>query len=127
MTKSEFVIRPATPADVEAWYGKPQRRSFRGIVGTVDDEVVAIGGVYREQGFVVGIAGLKPSVRHRKKDAVRFAREGLKILQDYRIVVAFADSNEPTADGLIKHLGFEHHGSTIAGEMYLWTNKHKAD
>lgn len=123
MIKSEFNIRPATSADVEAWYGAPQRKTFRGVVGEVNGEVVAIGGVYRERDMMIGIAGLRPHVRHRKKDAVRFARAGLKILQDYQIVVAFADKDEPTADGLLRHLGFEHHRSTIAGEMYLWINR----
>lgn len=126
MKSSELNIRPATAADLEEWYGTGQRNSFKGIVGEVDGEVVAIGGVYRSQGLMIGIAGLRPHVRHRKKDAVRFARAGQKVLQGYPFVVAFADKDEPTAEGLIKHLGFEHRGSTEIGEMYLWTNKHKA-
>lgn len=126
MRSSDFVIRPATREDVEAWYGKGQKRSLRAIVGTLDGEVVAIAGVYRDKEFMVGIAGLKPHARHRKRDAVRMAREGVKLLQNYSLVVAFADKDEKTADGLIGHLGFEHVGPTEYGEMYLWTNKRKA-
>lgn len=125
MTKSEFVIRPATPEDVESWYGKKQRASMRAIVGELEGEIVAIGGVYREEGAMVGLVGVRHHVRHRRRDLALMAREGRKILQDYAFVVAFADKDEPTADGLIRHFGFEHHGSTKLGEVYLWTNKHK--
>ena len=126
MKSSEFVIRPATQEDVEAWYGVGQRKSLRAIVGVLDGEVIAIGGVYRDKEFMVGIAGLRKHMRHRKREAVLMAREGRKILQKYPFVVAFADKNEPTADGLIKHFGFEYLRDTEFGRMYLWMSKPKA-
>lgn len=87
---------------------------------------MALGGVYREDGFAVGFVGVKPSVRHRVRDLVRMAKAGRKILQDHALVVAFADRNESTADGLLRYFGFEHQRPTEIGEMYLWTNRHKA-
>lgn len=121
MTKSKLIVRNATQRDIEEWYdGKPPF-SVRAVVGELDGEVVAIGGVYRDREVVVGIAGLKDVMRDRFKDVVRMVRAGQKIMQDYAYVVAFASEQEPTADSFIRHLGFQHLKRVENGEMYLWT------
>lgn len=117
MTKSEFTIRNATQQDVEDWFGERPRFAVRAVVGELDGKVIAIGGVYREQRAMVGIAGLKPEMRSRKKDIVRMVKAGLNILQNYNTVVALPDKNEPTADAFIRHLGFERTSEGI----YTWT------
>ena len=123
MTKSDFKIRPATQKDVEDWYGKTPLLSMRAIAGELEGKVVAIGGVYRDKGAIVGIAGLKEEMRPRLRDIARMVKEGKKIIQDYPVVVAFADKNEPTADSFIRHLGFEHCGSHELGEVYVCQQK----
>ena len=120
MKKSEFVIRPATQADIEKWYGKTPLFSVRAVVGELDGEVIAFGGVYRDTENIVGVSGLKEAMRGRKKDIVRLVRAARKILQEYPRVVAYASEQEGTADGFMKHLGFKHQGRTANGETYLW-------
>lgn len=117
---SVLVIRPATQADVEGWYGARQILSIRAVVGELDGEVVAIGGVYRDPQVMVGIAGLKDVMRTRKKDIVRMVRAGRIILQQYANVIAFASKDEQTADAFIRHLGFSYIGATENGEVYQW-------
>lgn len=118
MTSSEFVIRPATQEDLTQWYGSLPAYTTRALVGVLNGEVIALGGVYRDNNAVVGIAGLKPPMRGRRKDIVRMIRATKELLQNYPVVLAFADRNEPTADGFIRHLGFDYVRPTPIGDLY---------
>lgn len=115
-----FTIRPATAADLLAWYGTPPAYTVTALVGELEGKVVAIGGVYRDTNAVVGIAGATQEMRQRKKDVIHMIRAVKELLQKYPVVIAFADRNEPTADSFIRHLGFEYVRPTPQGEMFVW-------
>lgn len=123
MTSSKFVIRPATWEDIIQWYGEASPYTMRALVGVLDGRIVAIGGVYRDANAIVGIAGATPEIRARKKDVVRMIRAVKEILQNYPVVLAFADKDEPTADSFIRHLGFEYVRPTPTGDLYACHRK----
>jgi hypothetical protein len=123
MISSKLIIRPATAADLIAWYGAPPPYTVTALVGELEGKVVAIGGVYRDANAVVGIAGVAQEMRQRKKDLIRMIRAVKELLQKYPVVLTFADVKEPTADSFIRHLGFEYVKPTPQGDLYQCRRK----
>lgn len=109
------VIRPATSADAEAFFGRPTPISFRGFVALLHGKVVGIGGLNWEAGRLVLFSDMKPEMRRFRK-AIAVA---IRLLVGYaraqgRPVYAVASPTEPTAEKLLSRLGFRQTGVTGA-------------
>lgn len=103
-------LRWATPEDIDAFYGKRPPQTVRAMILEIDGVVVGIGGLTSEPGQAVAFIDLKPEAKQHKKALVRALRTGYdKLMRDNKLpIIAVADPNEPTAEGLLKHFGFEH-------------------
>lgn len=120
MIKSnEFVIRPATAKEVSDWYGSIPFTTTA-YAGLLNGRVVALFGIYRTPDTFVAFCRGGSDIRRRKKDVVRIVRFFKELLQNYPVVVAWADRNEPTSHSLIHHVGFEFVRSTDKGELFTW-------
>lgn len=114
-------IRQATQKDVDAFYGKKPMYSMRAYVAVLGDEVIAIGGVCRQEGHMVAFSEMKPEMREHKKDIIRGYRKLFEIIQGYNTVFAVANSEEKLAGKMIKKLGFELVEINREGEeVYRW-------
>lgn len=114
------VIRPATAADAAAFYGTERpMKSMRGFVAELDGEVVGIGGVYFDHGYLVAFSEMKEALRPYKKAIVKGARMIMSAIIDRGVpVFALANQGEPTAAGLLKALGFKFFQHTPQGDIY---------
>ena|SRR5688572_18600318 len=103
-------LRWATPEDIDAFYGKRPPQTVRALVLEIDGIVMGIGGLTSEVGQVVAFIDLKPEAKKYKKSLVRALWTGYeKLMRGNKVpIIAVADPNEPTAEGLLKHFGFEH-------------------
>lgn len=118
-------FRPATAQDAYDFYGEKPIFSFKGVVAVKDNEVVGIGGIYREGGHLVAFTDMKDEMRESKKDVALGCRmiHNL-IVKEKRPVYAVANRDEPTAAALLIKLGFVPSGrETEMGDILVWEEK----
>ena len=103
-----MIFAQATREDYETFAGKAPEFSFKGFVAKDDSGVHGVAGVYRENGHLVGFSGIGEKVRKDKKMIAKAARMFRKMCDALgEPVYAVQNANEPTAQGFLKHLGFE--------------------
>lgn len=124
MKKSDIEFRNASQQDVEQFYEGTPPVSMIAMVAVLEGKVIAIGGVCFAGKVKVGFSEMKPEMRPRKKDIVRFAKLVMSRIKQYNHVIVFANPEEKGADTLIRRLGFEYQGRTAQGEAYLWQQPH---
>jgi len=119
MTK--FEIRGADKIDLRRWFGgELPPVSMRAQVLDIEGELVGIWGVQFFKGQMLGFTKFKDAAKVHKRAMVAMVKSARKMLQEYPYVIAFADKDEPTADGFIRHIGFQYAGSSPQGEVYEW-------
>jgi len=123
MNHRDIKFVTATPKLVKRFYdGKPPIKTIRGFVAVAEGErVIGIGGISYEGKTMLAFTEMKPEMRKHKKAMARAVR----LLETFYNnlpypVVAFAHSEEPTAPGLLKRLGFVNTGlKTDQGEILV--------
>ena len=98
-------IRRANQADVERWYEGRPVFSMKGYVAEKDGELLGIGGVFRNGGHRYAFAEMLPESHRWAKSILRMAKKVMEDVGD-DTVYAVRQEDEPTADRLLKHLGF---------------------
>jgi hypothetical protein len=100
-------IRPATNADLRQWFDGYVPTTMRAIV--VDDEgaIVGIAGIARMGDHLQAFSGIKPALRERPVTIGRVAVAFSRMLEESaKPIIALCSDDEPTAPGLLSHLGF---------------------
>jgi hypothetical protein len=122
MTSDEVVFRPATAADVEAFYGHPPVTRMHAIVALREGVPVMIGGISWVDGAPIVFSSLKDEARKHRK----WIAKGIRIVMDFAdrfqmpALYAIANPNEPTAPYLLAKLGFRPSGvMTNLGEYMV--------
>ena len=111
-------VRPATREDLLRYFEKDRLGpSVKAIAGIVDGRIVGVGGIAFMGGRPVAFCDLKDEARPYRKTLHKAA---LGILGEakrrHRLIVAFIDRSEPTAERWIERLGFRH----FDGDTYMW-------
>lgn len=108
MTADKMTIVPATPALVEAFFGKPPPYTFRGHAALIGDRVVGLGGVSFVNGMPVAFSDMTDELRARQADRARCYRF---LRREFRRHVgrlfAMCSEDEPTAPRVLAGLGFK--------------------
>jgi hypothetical protein len=119
MTK--FEIRRADKIDLRHWFeGDLPPVSMPAQVLDVGGELVGIWGVQFFSGQMLCFSRFNAVAKANKRAMVAVVKSARKMLQEYPYVIAFADKDEPTADGFLRHTGFRYAGSSPQGEVYEW-------
>lgn len=113
--------RPATAADIEAFYGEPQRHTMRAWIWDLDGEPIALAGVLRQGGSMppVIFQHLRPAARRCRKSLIRDGRAMLKTIVTYP-TIAIADPDQPGSQRYLERLGLEHIGTSAQGELFIY-------
>jgi hypothetical protein len=102
-----MTIRPATAAEVRSFYervGVPVRM----VAMECDGEVLGVAGLAWCDDGVHAVSALKPGARRHRTQILRGAHVVQAMAEEMGCMVyATPDPAEPTAAGLLKHLGFE--------------------
>ena len=104
------IIRQATRADLEKFYGKGNvRQTMTARVGIVRGRIIGCGGLAYIDGKVIAFCDLKPSARRYKVSLVRAAREVIDTVRatGCRVMYAQLEPGEPGAMRWTASLGFE--------------------
>lgn len=123
MRKSERpVIRPATKADLDAYYAlHPQqapRPTVTAWVGYLGDEPIAVGGFAHVGGKLIAFFDEDPKARPFKITLVKAARKMVQTMAAKgRVMYAQIDPKEPGATRWVKSLGFKETG---IADIYQW-------
>ena len=114
-------VRYATKEDVRKFHdGKDAKMSFRGVVIAEDDDIIAIGGVFRDARFNVAFSEFKPGALKHKKAIVKAAGMAMELVKKHYnqvITVVLTDAHK-TSDSFITHYGFEKIPGVPGG--YIW-------
>lgn len=114
---SKVDIRYATAADVERYYQGPVAQTIKAVVMTVDDEVLAIGGVAYINKMALAFMEMLPGAEKYKLSLIKASRHGMReFFTGIRPLLALCDDRLPTADNYLKHLGFV----PLTDEYYIW-------
>ena len=102
-------IRYATQEDARKFYGKDPLMSFRGVVIAKDDDILSLGGVYREKQNMIAFSEFKPEAFKYKKAIVKAAHMAMEMIQEnYTEVYTLLtdDTRMSTSHSFITHYGF---------------------
>lgn len=114
---SALEVRPATAADVVAFYGEPQSATIRAVVALEDGKPIGIAGIARKCGVLMMFSEMKPEMRKYPKQMLKAAKKLMTLIEGLP-VLAVADPNEPTAERLLRHLGLDYIGHCSEGEVF---------
>lgn len=108
MKSEPMQIMPATPALVEAFFGRPSPYTFRGHAALIGGRVVGLGGVSTVNGLPIAFTDMKDELRARIKDRARCFRflEG-EFKRHAGRLFALCSEDEPTAPRILARLGFK--------------------
>ncbi len=113
---SRLKIKPATRADLEAFYGEHLDRTVYAYVGEKDGEVLGLGGYYLNGDSIVMFSDIKPDGRDKKMTIVRIIKIIMKAAKKYRLpILAVPDPDYERSCEMLLRLGFENFGGT-----YIW-------
>ena len=121
------VIRPATRADLDRFYGTGSLPvTVRAMVGLVDGEIVGCGGISEIDGILVAFCDFAPRARRYKLAIVKAASAVIAAAQadGARHIYAEADPDEPGAVRWMTSLGFRPTGQP---RMYRWAAAGQGD
>lgn len=110
-------VRPATPADIEAYAVEQSPYRVRALVGLVDGVIVAIGGVaYLPNGTVLAFMNLEQEARERAP--VTMLRVAKQVVADAHargvaVINALCDESIEAAPRFLRRLGFREVGEGI--------------
>ena len=113
------ILRPATAADLKAFYGDKPRPTVRAIVGVVDGVPLGVAGISYERGQLMLFSDLKPEGRKYRKAIVKAARMVLEMAKGIPIL---ALAEHPSSCRFLTRLGFTYIGSSPAGEVFRWVH-----
>lgn len=107
-------LRPATAADIIAYFGEPVGPTVRAWIGFIDGEIAGIGGLKYYRGAPLEVfMDIKPLARKHPKALVQACRTVIRELRGTPARV-IADPNEPKSGKLLALLGLKPVG-VIAG------------
>jgi hypothetical protein len=105
--------RPATREDLQRWFGHVPA-SMRALVMEHEGEVVGVAGVALMADHLQAFAAESDKVRSHKMAKGRMAMDFAKLLASVNgPVFALCSQTEPTAPGLLAHLGFRPHSERM--------------
>lgn len=107
-------ILPATPELLARFYGDTPKRTSRAVAVVSGDEVLGVGGVYREGANSVLFSDMKDELRKNKRALVKAVRAVMRLMKG--TVYSWADPDIEGSDVLLKHMGFEPYGDGV----YQW-------
>lgn len=110
------VCRPATPADLEAFYGRKMDRTMRAWVLELDGRIIAVGGLAYHRGRPWDLfSDITPELKAHPIAALKAAKAVLAGMR-HLPAVALADCNLPNSERVLKMLGLE----PIGNGGYQW-------
>ena len=114
-------MRPATQADLEAFYEGAIPMTMRAFVVEVDGKVAGVWGVYDDQGRTVAFSQMRAELRDRKLlifKCAKFLRDVIRETKE--TVLAIASVKEPNSGRFLERFGFEFVSHTAAGPLYVF-------
>jgi hypothetical protein len=104
------IVRRATPADIASFYGAAEVPLDMLVLWDGDEAIAMAGVCWLEDGAYVALV-LRQVARRYPKQLMRAARVVRALIENLGVpVYAERDPDEPTADRLLRHCGFEPDG-----------------
>lgn len=113
------VIRPATQADLDAFYGYRHTMTMRAWVAVLDGRPIGVCGVGYPRGRPIYLfSDIKPEMRRFPKAILRGAR---LVLDAVKGPPLFASASSAGAARLLGHLGLRHVGNEGERMIFEWS------
>lgn len=123
MTSRSPVVRYATGADLDAYYGQGNRPSpsMRAIVAELDGEILGVAGLIYWRDQRTAISDMRPAMQDYPVTVMKAARMFARLLNQYGDgALAIASDKYPRAAEFLTRVGFKHIGRIKNGEVFQW-------
>jgi hypothetical protein len=118
---SKVDIRYATAMDVAEYYKGPVAHTIKAVVMTVDDEVLAIGGIAYINQMALAFMEMLPGAERYKLSLIKASKRAMKeFFSSVRPLLALCDDRLPTAENYLKRMGFV----PLSDDYYIWQGDH---
>lgn len=122
MSSNPPKIRPLNGADLKKVYDGGLPHAARGIVATIDDEVVAVAGVTYTAPLQAFSTICDDRLRKYPKTIFLMARKLAEIMGTMNApVYAIASAEEKNSKAFLERVGFEYYQESQRGSLYVWT------
>lgn len=112
-------IRPATAADVLAFFGRSPQKTMQAVVVIKDGELSAFAGVTIERNQIIAFSDVKDGVRVPNITVWRCAKAIMKYIRGRQApVFAIASPDIPRSGRFLQTLGFTYVGPCESGNVY---------
>ena len=116
---TDIEIRAAARSDFTEYYGVEPPSSVVAYAAFDGDEIIGIGGVALEKDAGVVFLDTKVDLKYHKRELIRATRRVLAVMKKLRRpVLAYRDPDNPKAERLLRHWGFE--AATTVGDLEVW-------
>lgn len=109
------IIREATPADLEQFYGRMPPVTVRAIVALRDGVIECVAGITLEKNVSVAFSDMRTAAD--KKTILKTARQMVEWMRKYRPMVLLTPE-QMCSDKFLKRLGFTHLGEKHEMNVY---------
>lgn len=122
MTSPKPIIRTATAADLDEFYGDERpSASMRAIVVEIDGKVAGVAGISYHGDIMTAFSKMDDSLRKYPVTIMKAARRFTDILNKHgRNVFAISACYEKGSDRFLERVGFTFVGETSEGRVYQW-------
>ena len=111
--------RPATAADLRAFYGDRPCPTLKGLVVARGEEILGVIGLAREGARSKYFSEIREDLRPRLRRMIslRTIWKSMELVRSSRLpVYALAQTDEPDSHRVLQRLGFAH----VDGDVYQW-------
>lgn len=122
MTSPRPIIRTATAADLDEFYGDDRpSASMRAIVVELDGKVAGVAGISYHGDQMTAFSKMHDVLKAYPVTIMKAAKRFTDILNKHgRNVFAIAACYEKGSDRFLQHVGFTFIGETSEGRVYQW-------
>ena len=121
LANSKVEIRNATPEEVEKMVGK-QGKTIKAVVGIQDGNLLGIGGIVYENGFVKCFMDITEEGKLCKKSLAKATKMVLEMAKEKNLTLMAVADDRDVAPRFLEHFNFEFSHDTDIGPVYKWQN-----
>jgi hypothetical protein len=125
MTSPKPIIRSATSADLDEFYGDDRpSASMRAIVVELDGKVAGVAGLSYHGDQMTAFSVMHDSLKKYPVTIMKAAKRFAAIMNKHgQGALAVASIDEDGSDRFLKHVGFTFIGVTSDGRIYQWAQQ----
>lgn len=116
-----MILRPATEADLVAFYGRPPRSTIRAIVAEHQGRILGVAGLMRTANGMLAVSEISEEMRSHRLTIMRAGKAIADMAKRSPVpVYAVASDKEANSAAFLERLGFVCISESREGGLFQW-------